>query len=242
MKRSFQTIFKPRTFGCALALLISFLALTPADVIADGQLAGNGRITGSLALSSGGAVDAPGGSSGAGVLVMSTPGLGNSTDVVDFGDLTRGGGERIQASIKFRIRGNASYKLNISESSYNARTLTYRGRDVSGNSDRGSFVQVRVAAPTGSGARANVAGTAINGVIASGLTLDQISQGTVDAGSTNLSAGDAPSLGGTASSPDNAVELPIIFSVPSGLELGPSDRGPTGSFQISLELGVFAGR
>jgi hypothetical protein len=226
----------------AVALLATILFATPADSL--GQFSGNGRASGLLALSSGGpnAVLTGAGMRGTRA-VVSTGGTGNdSVHYIDFGELSVGTGEPVYAGVAFQLRGNAAYRLNISQASYKGTTLRARGRDVSGAGARADFVQIRAGQITGSGGRANVTATTVNPLLQAGTTLDQITQGPVSADSTRVCEGDAPSLGGIASSPDNAINVPIYFSVPSGYEIGPAAGAASGNFQISVQIGVFADR
>lgn len=183
----------------------------------------------------------PGTSLGGGrVTVQGTPGAVDATDVIDFGELSSTSGQPIVVGITFLLRGNAAYKLNVSESSFTATTLMYRGRLVDAAGDRGSFIQVRVGSVKGTGARANIQSTNVAGTMQSGVMLSQISQGPVGQGSTSLVVGGAPSTGGTVNSSDNAVEVPVYFILPSGLEFSPAGGVGSGRFQATLQLGAFA--
>lgn len=229
----------------AIASTLIFFGSAQTPVNSVGQLSGSARISGSLSLSSGSTgagLALPVGPS-SGVQATSTSAIGSEiTELIDFGDLSKGSGEKATAVIRLRLRGNAPYRLNVSESSYAAQSLQVRGKDVSGSQDRGSFVELRVGNIIGSGAKSNASGTRLNAQLENGQTLSSISQGPLSADSTNLAAGESPSLSGTASSSDNALEIPLYFSVPTGYEVGPTAGNARGSFQITLQIGAFAGR
>lgn len=232
------SIFKSRIFRIAILVLIYGSQNTECGSV--GQLSGSGRASGGLSLSSGGLAGLAVSSGMTGARAASvTSGGADATDMIDFGDLTQGSGERLQGSVGLTLRGNASYSLNISQSNYTAVALRFGNRDVSLGDDRGSFIQVRLGTITGTGARANAARTVPNGAMQSGMTLDNISQGPVRADSTRLCSGDAPSLGGTANSADNALNIPIIFSVPTGAEFGPVGGAAQGRFQVTVQIGAF---
>jgi hypothetical protein len=222
-----------------MVLLLTVLFFQPPpEASGVGQMAGGGKVSGSLSLSSGGATGQLTSSAGR-VVVTSTPGATDSTDVIDFGDLSTGSGEHVQVGINFLIRGNASYKLNVSESAFTATNLMFHGKELTGGSDQGSFINVHVGAISASGPKANPSNSEPSSSMVSGMTINSISRGPVTASSTEIAQGQAPSIGGTVSSQDNAVIIPIYFSVPSGLELAPSGGASSGRFSVTLQLGVF---
>lgn len=232
-----------RAVLCAAALTIGSLlpAIFAPEASGVGSMSGGGQISSSLSLSSGGlANNVAAANPNAHIVVQSTRGSTDSTDTIDFGELSTASNETLVVGVNFQLRGNSSYKLNISEAAFTARALRHRGRDVSGSDDHGSFIQIRVGAVNGSGPRANAQATTVSGAMSQGFYLNQISQGSVTQSSTTLCSGGAPSTGGTVSSPDNAVEIPIYFSIPGGLELAPGPETGSGSFQSTLQLGAFA--
>jgi len=229
-------------------LLFAILIATSGNLflapnsISISQIAGTGRVTERLFLS-------VSGMGGRGLMVTdsSTTGAvavpsGQTAGLIDFGQLTRGTGQPLGAVIGLQVRGNASYRLNVSVSSFQTTTLAIKNVEVSANSNGGSFIGVKLGPVTGTGALSNPAGTAVNGMIINELPLNRISRGPVGPASTTLAEGTAPSLGGNANSPDNAVEIPIIVTVPTGLAISPSRGNAEGYFQVVLQTGIFGQR
>jgi hypothetical protein len=166
---------------------------------------------------------------------------GDFAEVIDFGDLSTGNGQPVVGSVGVRVKGNANYNVTISQMSFTAKDLQVANKDVSGSGDQGSFITVRVGSHSGSGSRANPGQTKVNGQLNGGMRLSQVSYGPVTAESTRVAGGGPPSTGGTMNSSDNAVDIPVYFSVPTGLEIGPAPGASTGSFQATIQLGIFAG-
>jgi hypothetical protein len=221
-----------------IAVLSALSLAVPADSIS--QISGGGRVSDHLLIGLTGL-----GGRGLGVTSTTTGAMAvpstETAGLIDFGELNRGSGEPVGGIIALQLRGNASYRLNISQSNFEAFALQVRNREVAA-SDRGSFLTLRVGNIAGTGARANVGGTVVGGDISGGIALDRISQGPVGINSTMLCRGGPPSLGGTASNTDNAVEVPVYVYAPSGLEINPARGAAQGSFQTVLQLGIFTAR
>lgn len=235
-----STKFIHKKFLVSLFLAGAVNGLFIPEAFTVGQLSGGGHVSGALSVSSTGFAGMTGGGQ-TGARVTSSRGT-EATDMLDFGSLTSGSGETVSGFVTLAVRGNSSYRLNMSVLNYNAQNLAFRGRDVSNAADRGSFVTVRVGTLTGSGSRANTARSSVSGLLQGGASMNQLSQGPVSAESTSLCSGDSPSLGGTSTSPDNAVQVPVYFSVPSGLEFGPAGPNPNANFQVITQIGAFGGR
>jgi hypothetical protein len=184
----------------------------------------NGEATGAQA--SGGALDSE-----------------NATTTLDFGDLARGDGRLITGSMALRIRSNCRYKITMSRVNFVASNLQVAGTDVSGTADGGSFIRVTAGpSPKATGADANAHGcVVVSELTGTGVPLSQIQSGAVTASSSVVARGEPASLRGSFASSGNAVDLPINFSCPSGMQIGPV-RGGTGTFQATVQFEIFPER
>lgn len=227
-------------FALAIATTLS-LFLAP-NSISTSQISCSGRVSERLFLSVGGMTG-----KGLSVTDSSTTGAvaipgGDTAGLIDFGQLTRGSGQPLGAVVGLQVRGNASYRLNVSVASFQTTSLAIRNVEVNASSNGGSFIGVKLGPIIGTGARANPAGTTVNGMVVNELPLNKISRGPVGPASTTLAQGNAPSLGGNSNSPDNAVEIPIIVTVPTGLAISPARGNAEGFFQVVLQTGIFGQR
>lgn len=155
---------------------------------------------------------------GSGAFFQPQPGgATNFTSAENLGDLsTVSNGLPAQAILGLRVSGNTSYTLNVAQTYFSATNLQFRGVNVDGGQDRGSFVHITAGIPVGRGSTANPQGSRINAaLLGDGLTCAQISFGTVTAMSTVIMSGTAPSVQpATMTSPSSAFvpDLPIMTS------------------------------
>lgn len=167
----------------------------------------------------------------------------NAVATLDFGDLSKGDGTPITGSVGLRIRSNCRYKVTMSRGSFVANNLQVRGVDVSGAEDGGTFIRVTAgprAIPTGPDGNAEqclISSNLVNG----GIALSQLSSGSVSAGSSLVANGQPASLRGSMRSDSNAVDLPVNFSCPTGMQIGPVKAG-SGSFQATVQFEIFPER
>lgn len=207
----------------------------------------SGQYSPSIQLSAG-APSASGGrtasvtSTGTGANAVAPPlDAANFAAVIDFGDVSRGDGTPVVASVGLRIRSNTSYRLAAAVTNFQAQSLRYLGRDV-GSDDGGSFIRVWAGAPSasGSGAAATSRMT-VNPALTSGTTLSALPRGSATTSSTTIVSGPAASIEGSLQSATNAVDIPLFMSVPSGYDLGPSPDGSQGTFSFSVQFAAFPG-
>jgi hypothetical protein len=158
----------------------------------------------------------------------------------DFGDLSRVvNGIPAQAGVGLRVRSSVSYAVVMTLVSFNAINLQYQGNPID-SQDRGSFIRCTAGRVAATGPDANSNGSNINGALfGSGLTLNQLISGGINPAGTRIVAGSAASSDGDEDSPGNAVEVPVFFSVPTGLALGPIDGSGSGRFSANLQFGIF---
>lgn len=162
-------------------------------------------------------------------------------DSVDFGDLSKGDGEECPATIGIRMRSNSSFRLVASMSSFRCRGLRFHGKDVN-DADGGSFVHIWAGALSTTGPNsASPSSVAVNSSFTGGTTLATLARGGCTASSTLICSAPAASIGGTSNSPDNAIELPIFVSVPTGMELGPAPGAAAGTFTFTVQFGTYTG-
>lgn len=160
---------------------------------------------------------------------------------IDFGDLSQGNGQPLVATVGLRVRSNCPFNLLIARENFSATNLQYHGHSVSGSSDGGSFINV-LAGPkvSATGVDANASACKLSSVLSgTGLPLSQVTSGLPGIGSTLVASGTRVSLRGAKSSPSNAVDIPLSFSVPTGTSIGPITGG-SGSFSTTVELAVVA--
>jgi hypothetical protein len=140
-----------------------------------------------------------------------------------------------------RVRSNTPFRIVMARTNFSATNLQYKGSDVSGSTDGGSFITV-VAGPDirPTGSKADSSACAISPVLGQGLLLSQVSAGTPSKSSTAVISGGSVSRGGNAYSVDNAVDIPVQFRCASGMDIGPVS-GTNGSFQCTVELAAFTG-
>lgn len=210
-------------------------------------------------------------------------------------------GMAAEVILGLRIRGNVGYQVLMTQAFYTATNLQYHGANISGNTDRGSFIRVFVGTPVPVGPLSNVQSSALNPALAgTGLLLNQVAFGTVTPGfgtlviqgpsptvttttSTTPSPVGLPSmlptamttsgskgvagtgnattaLGGreagmptstivnpfganptavNATTTDSAIDVPLIFVMPTGLELGPVTGPSPGSFNTQMQFAIF---
>jgi hypothetical protein len=236
-----KNIFSKATLAVATCASVLIFA-APADSVS--QVLYSGAVSAVLYLSSGGlggqGIYVSGPDTGAHVMIGSGAGA-DLIDLVDFGELARGTGEPEVATIGLRIRGNSSYKLNISNFNFRATALKVHKREINSASDTGSFIEVKAGTPVATGRLGNAGATMIGAIMQTGTSLSGITQGNVSAQSTVVCTGPAPSLGGTINNPDNAVDIPVYFYVPTGMAIGPSREAAKGQFQVSVQVGIFPG-
>jgi hypothetical protein len=160
---------------------------------------------------------------------------------IGFGDLAQvTNGAPAEAAIGLRLRGDQNYVVTVSQISMIVTNLQFRGVDLQGSSDRGSFLRLGAGTVVGTGNQANPTGSNINAVLyGDGLGFNQIAQGSVNASSTQVIAGSSPSMGGSMNSANNAIEFAVIIVAPTGLALGPTVAGSPGTFSSILQFGVF---
>jgi hypothetical protein len=160
---------------------------------------------------------------------------------IDFGDLSKGDGEECPATIGIRLRSNSAFRLVASMSSFRCRGLRFQGKDVT-DQDGGTFVHVWAGALSTTGANAaSPSSVSVNSSFTGGTTLATLARGGCTASSTLICAAPAASIGGTSNSPDNALELPIYVSVPTGMELGPAPGTASGTFSFTVQFGTYTG-
>jgi hypothetical protein len=233
---------KPKSIPSPImgAIVLASCFWLKGDPVASGnsQCTYTGTVSALVSVSStSGIMNDPG--TGARVTSSAAEGSEDTTELIDFGELAGGNGQPVSVMVNFTIRGNASYKLNVSNNEFAAANLQVKEKDIAQTGDQGSFIKLKAGSPSGSGIRANPQGTRITSLFENGTTLDRISQGQVSASSTSISTGDAPSLGGTLTSNDNAVVVPLSISVPSGFQIGPSSGEARGMFQVTLQVAIF---
>jgi hypothetical protein len=158
----------------------------------------------------------------------------------DFGDLSRVvNGVPAQAGVGLRVRSSVSYAVVMTLVSFTASNLQYQGNPID-SQDRGSFIRCTAGRVAATGPDANSTGSNINAALfGSGLTLNQLISGGVNPSGTRIVAGAAASNEGDEDSPGNAVEVPVFFSVPTGLALGPVNGSGAGRFSANLQFGIF---
>lgn len=248
------------------------------------------------------------GSNSSGIPAAPPPGS-NFIAQGNFGDLSQvTNGQPAQAILGLRIRGDVDYQVLMTQAYYSASNLQFRGADISGNTDRGSFIRVFVGTPVPVGSFANVRGSNLNPALAgTGLLLSQVAFGTNSPGyGTLVISGTSPTVppedtstppgmgglmpmptlksatsttggttGGTTSGTangatagsttstttgmtvasvmnstlsnngqsvkfaDSAIDVPLIFSLPTGLELGPVVGPAPGTFNTQLQFSIF---
>lgn len=219
-----------------LSLPLSLLCSCAYPTDATSQLLGQGHASGLFKLST----VAVNTHNSAIVSSLSAGTTSEFVEIVDFGDLSKGNGTPAVVTYVFRVQGNAPYSLNISELNFLARDFRVRHKDVSGSEDHGSFINIQLGSISLSGTQANPQLPMSNPRLSSGTSLDQISQGQVTSQSTVVCTGTAPSLGGTSASVDNGVDISVNFSVPTGMEVGPTPGAAKGSFEATLQMGIFS--
>lgn len=171
----------------------------------------------------------------------SGPDSENFSASIDFGDLSKGDGNAVTGVVGLRVRSNSAFKLTVSNVQFQATGLRYLDKPID-SSDGGSFIRVWTGAVSTTGAKsASAADMAQNSALLNGMQLSAVSRGPATASSTAILSGSAASLGGTPQSPDNAIEIPLFVSVPSGYDLGPAGNAAQGSFSFSMQFGIFGG-
>jgi hypothetical protein len=231
---------------CASALALALLVgvATPGDAVATVRLAGS--VASVLSLSSG----SPAGG-GASAIIVSDSGTGagvspaplDSEDFsssIDFGDLSAGNGSPAIAALGLRVRSNCNYKLTMSKPNFSATNLHYKGRNISGSTDGGTFITVSAGPNPIGGADANVSGTQIR-LPGNGVPLSLVTSGGVNSESTLVATGTKASRRGGPTSSGNGIDIPVSFTVPTGMELGPVDGGTQGTFTATVQFGIFSG-
>ncbi len=134
---------------------------------------------------------------GAGAFFQPQPGGStNFTSAENLGELSSvSNGLPAQAILGLRVSGNTSYNLTVAQTYFSATNLQFRGVNVEGGQDRGSFVHITAGTPVGRGEFSNAQGSRINAaLLGDGLTCAQISFGTATAMSTVIMSGAAPSV------------------------------------------------
>lgn len=163
------------------------------------------------------------------------------TTNIDFGDLARGDGNPVVATVAVRVRSNTPYKITMARTSFNANNLQYKGRDVSGTADGGSFIKVSAGPEArNSGSQGNAGGCLIAARLTAGIPLSDLTAGSATAASTLVASGKRASFGGSKSSAGNAVDIPLHFECPTGMDIGPVS-GEAGTFQGSVQINAFPG-
>jgi hypothetical protein len=160
---------------------------------------------------------------------------------LEFGDLARGDGNPIVGGIGLRVRSNTGFRIVASLSNFTANNLQYQGKPLTAG-DNGSFIKISSGAATATGAAAaNISKIRGNPLLNAGTPLNRLSQGPALGSAMLVASGPAASVAGIANSVDNAIEVPVFISVPTGLELGPAPGSTEGSFSFTVEFGAFAG-
>lgn len=222
----------------ALMLLIS-AAVLPCDAIVRVALSGAAEQV--LTLSAG-EVDSGGTASITSANLTGASAIGGARDQedfsssIDFGDLSRGDGQPMVATIGLRIRSNCYFNVVITRDTYSAKNLQYMGRDVSGSADGGSFIHVNVGQARATGSEADASSLRLSSALSgAGIPLSQLTSGTPGANSTVLASGAPVSRSGNRSSPGNAVDIPVRFAVPTGTSIGPISGG-VGTFSATVQI------
>lgn len=157
---------------------------------------------------------------------------------IDFGDLAKGNGTPVIGGVGLRIRSNTGFRLVTSVTSFQVTSLSYRGNEVE-NSDGGRFIHVFTGSPSATGSLAiDLGQVAVNPQLSTGITLSELAHGSASASSTVVISAPTASVGGSPASTDNALEVPVFFSIPTGFELGPAPGATIGSFAFSLQFGL----
>jgi hypothetical protein len=231
------------TRSSALAVLFTFFGtIIPADAIVSISLQGSAdRILCIAAGDSGGGAPVAVENNTTGASASgATLNQEDFTAAVDFGDLSRGDGSPVTATVGLRMRSNCKFKLVMSRQTFTATNLQFRGRDVSGSTDGGSFITVSAdpsVYPTGGDA--NPDGCLVSNFLTSaGLPLSQLTEGGATTSSTVVATGNKISLRGSKLSPGNAVDIRLRFHCPTGTVIGPVTPG-AGKFSGSIQLAAF---
>lgn len=156
------------------------------------------------------------------------PDVANFTTSADLGDLSMvTNGAPAQVIVGFRVRGDVPFSLMVSQIGFQVSNLQYRGVDLSGSQDRGSFIRMTAGTPAAVGARGNAAGTSINGALAgAGLFLSQVATGPVNGGaSTVVATGQSPTRESPEPSPAPGSGVPQ----PSGIPASGNPENPLGT-------------
>lgn len=227
-----------------LALTLSAVLIGPRAETQPASLTISGQYGPALQLSAGtagGVTGAVANSSTNATVTSAAPDSTNFTSSIDFGDLSKGDGEPVAAAIALRLRSNTSFGVTASVVSFQASQLRWRGQEISA-ADGGSFVRMWVGQLSTTGPNAaSGSNLNVNGQLQSGIQMSTLTRGPATAQSTPVVGGSAASLGGSIQSPNNAVEIPVYVSVPSGYELGPSEGSAQGTFSFIVQFGMFAG-
>jgi hypothetical protein len=160
---------------------------------------------------------------------------------LEFGDLARGDGNPIVGGIGLRVRSNTGFRIVASLANFNANNLQYQGKPIT-PADNGSFIKISTGPATATGAgAANISKIRGNPQLTAGTPLNRLSQGPALGSAMLVASGPAASVAGIANSVDNAIEVPVFISVPTGLELGPAPGSTEGSFSFTVQFGAFSG-
>jgi hypothetical protein len=224
-----------------LVLLLSLMVANVSSAVGQpSTLNLNGQYNGFIQLSAGGA------GRGASMSTLATGGSATAagaegqelTAVLDFGDLSKGDGNPVTAAVGLRLRSNTGFRVVASVSQFQTSSLRYMGKEVD-SADGGSFIKLWLGNVIGTGALSNTAQVNIGPVLSAGTTLSSISRGPVTVAATPVLSGPVASFGGSATSMDNALEIPVFFSVPTGFELGPAEGQASGNFSFVVQFGAF---
>jgi hypothetical protein len=259
LELNFMKMTKKRLFAglgtVALAALI-FTSSTPAGADIQVSLSGSaaGQVNFYTGTSSNATLTGGGSPTGASITAPASGTLAstNPSFTVAYGSLGTGDGTNEVAKIPLRVSSNTTAHVSASVASVTMTNLSYQGTDVSGSTlANATFIGLGNAAMTVAGLGNSSGGTyntsiwpnSINAAppYATGATLAALSSDpTAATGDTELcSFSKASSSGGAPAS--NYVEVYALMAAPTGVALGPTTPGTSGTFAAVVSFNAFTG-
>jgi hypothetical protein len=230
------------TVTCGLLIVcVGTVVAQPSNLTISGSYGSSIRLSAGTPSAAGGRTANVTGANTQGTAIGSAQDSEDFTATIDFGDLAKGDGSPVTGVVGLRVRSNTSFKLTTSAVQFQTNGLRYVDKVID-NADGGSFIRVWTGPVSSTGNRAaNAADISVNGSLVNGLQLSAISRGGATANSTTILSGQAASRDGSLQSSDNAIEVPLFVSVPSGYELGPAGNAAQGTFNFSMQFAAFGG-
>jgi hypothetical protein len=158
--------------------------------------------------------------------VGQTAGTTPFTAGANYGDLSLvSNGQPAVAILGLRVQGDLSYQVLMAQLNFTASNLQYRGVDVSGNQDRGSFIRIFAGTPISASPNTNIQGTTINPALSGeGLALSQIAFGQATINYATLV------FSGTSPTSEKSTTSNTPFTMTAdGIVIGNTNRTATGS-------------